>query len=278
MIQPWDADFLERSAMFEPLRLHGGALRTADWPSLDDLRRLLAAREPPIVTRSGARLTFVPQGRKPGAFEDKYESRAYLKGEVQMRERNWHDLLNALVWLTFPQSKAALNERHYRALLERQTTGAPNRGPVQDALTLFDEGGVIVAARDCELLRLLEGFAWKELLWRNRSRVMSDMRFYLFGHALYEKALNPFTGITGRGILFEVEAELFAAPLGVRIARLDTMLAARLGDPGRMQSTRELAPVPILGVPGWCADNAREPYYDNLDYFRPRRRPAWFRV
>ena len=46
----------------------------------------------------------------------------------------------------------------------------------------------------------------------------------------------------------------------------------RLLDPGRLRSTRELVPLPILGVPGWCPDNTRESYYDNLDYFRAGRR------
>jgi len=27
----------------------------------------------------------------------------------------------------------------------------------------------------------------------------------------------------------------------------------------------------VLGVPGWCADNESESYYDDLDYFRPGR-------
>ena len=257
--------------MFEPLRLHGAAVIGSRWPTLDEMQRRLAAREPPLISRGGARLSLVPQGRRAGAPEEKYEARIYLKGEIQVRRDNWHDLLNALVWLTFPQAKAALNERHYRALLEQQAAGALNRGPVQDALTLFDEGGVIVAARDRELLRMLEDFAWKDLFWRNRARVMAGMRFYLFGHALYEKALNPFTGVTGRGILFEVDAEFFAARLASQIARLDAMLAACLLDPGKWRSTRELAPVPVLGVPGWCVDNAIESYYDNSDYFRTGR-------
>jgi hypothetical protein len=267
----WDPDFLERSTMFEPLRLHGTALRTAHWPSLDDMQRVLAARQPTLTTRSGARISFVLQECRSGVFEQKYEPRIYLKGEVQVRERNWHDVLNALVWLTFPRAKAALNARHYLALLEQRAKRAPNRGPVQDAMTLFDEGGVIVAARDPELLRLLRNFAWKALFWQNRSRVAADMRFYLFGHALYEKALNPFTGITGRGLLFEVEAGFFDASSAVQIARIDDMAASRLADPTALRSTRELAPVPILGVPGWWAGNVHESYYDNLDYFRTGR-------
>jgi hypothetical protein len=271
MSAAWDPDFLERSPMFEPLRIHGAALRTAHWPSLDDLQRLLAACRPALTTRSGARISFVPQGRRSSVFEQKYEPRVYLKGEVQVRERNWHDLLNALVWLTFPRTKAALNARHYLALLERRARRTANRGPVEDAMTLFDEGGVIVAARDGDLLRLLENFSWKALFWQNRSRVLAEMRFYLFGHALYEKALNPFTGITGRGLLLEVETGFFDASSAAQIAHIDDMAASRLVDPAALCTTRELAPVPILGVPGWCAGNVHESYYDNPDYFRTRR-------
>ena len=257
--------------MFEPLRPYGGAVMAMRGPSLDDLRRLLAAREPPIATRSGAQLSFVPQGRKAHAFEDKYEPRIYLKGEIPIRRDHWHDYFNALVWLTFPRSKAALNERHYRALLEQKAAGSQNRGPVQDTMTLFDEGGVIVAARDPELLRLIGDFAWKDLFWRNRARVLADMRFFLFGHALYEKALRPFAGITGRGVLFQVGTGFFASPLSIQLEHLDAMLAAYLLDAGRWRSTRELALLPILGVPGWCPDNAHASYYDNSDYFRTGR-------
>lgn len=267
----WLPDFLERSPMFEPLRAWGAALDPTRWPALDEMQDLLDARRPPVVTRSGMALRLVGQGGKPQAFEDRYEARIYLKGELQTRSGNWHDLFNVLVWLTFPRAKAALNERHYHALRQQQAAGAPNRGPVRDVMTLFDEGGVIVAASDRELLGQLREFEWKSLFWRNRARVAADMRFHLFGHALYEKALRPFTGITGRGILFEVEPEFFAVPWAVQLERLDAMLEQRLLDSDALKETRDLAPVPILGVPGWCADNAHECYYDNVDYFRPGR-------
>jgi hypothetical protein len=268
----WDPAFLERSPMFEPLRIYGRALTGTRWPALDALQELVAARRPPLTTCRGLPLKIVPQARSARAWEEKHEARTRLRGELQVRSENWHDLFNILVWLTFPRAKAALNERHYRALLEQRAAGAQNRRPLQDALTLFDEGGVIVAARDRALLSLIEKFAWKELFWHNRGRVTADVRVYLFGHALYEKALAPFSGITGRGLLFEIDAEFLAAPLSLQIARLDALLAPLLLDPARLCSTRELAPVPILGVPGWCAGNARESYYDYTDYFRPARK------
>lgn len=270
MTQTWVPDFAGRSPMFLPLRRHGAALRGTDWPGMVELQRMLDANAPPPVSGGGVRLRFVAPQPRGVALEDKYEARIYLKGEVQLRPANWHDLMNALVWLTFPRAKAALNARHYRALLQQHASGAPNRGPLQDAMTLFDEGGVILAG-DVGLLRLLREFSWKELFWHNRGRVASHMRFYLFGHALYEKALHPYTGITGRGILFEAGEDFLGAGITAQIAQLDAMLEKSLLDEDAWKATRELAPVPVLGVPGWCPDNERAEYYDNTSYFRRGR-------
>ncbi|MEK6591933.1 MAG: DUF3025 domain-containing protein [Pseudomonadota bacterium] len=271
MTQLWTPDCLERSPMFEPLRGYGAALQGAGWPTMADLQSLLDARQPPLLSGGGMPLRFVAPARRSVRLEDKYEARIYLNGEVQVRPANWHDFMNALVWLTFPLAKAALNARHYCALLDQQSAGTSNRGPLQDALTLFDEGGVIVAAGDAGLLRLLREFSWKELFWHNRACVESSMRFYLFGHALYEKALSPYTGLTGRGIFLEVNEDFFETGITAQTARLDALLEKRLFDTGAWRTTRELAPVPILGVPGWCADNECAAYYDNTGYFRPGR-------
>ena len=269
MSKAWDPDFCARSPMFEPLRTAAGGLRGPNWPGCDDLNRIIALRRAPIVTAGGRPLRFVEQQVRQKRFEDKYEPRIFLRGEVQFRPCNWHDFFNALVWLTFPEAKAALNQRHYRELEGQRSSGAKNRGPAQDALTLFDEGGVIVAASDPALAALLTGFEWKRLFWHRRAGVVQGMRFYLFGHALYEKALAPFLGVTGRGVIFAAEDTFIDLPLGAQLTELDARLAARIGDTARFSATRELTPVPILGVPGWCEDNAREQYYNNIDYFRP---------
>ena len=254
--------------MFEPLRAVADRLTTTDWPALQHLGDQIAARAEPILTGGGRALSFVAQSGKPHRLQDRYEGRIFSRGEVQVRHANWHDLLNALVWLTFPCAKAALNARHYQAL--QQPGRAGNRGPLQDALTLFDEGGVIVAACDARLLELVTTFQWKELFWHRRLEVTSRMRFVLFGHALYEKALAPFSGITGRAVLLEVGPELLVAPINAQIGELDRMAARHLLDSRRLQSTRDLAPLPILGVPGWCVENENASYYDDTDYFSVR--------
>lgn len=271
----WDPHFVARSPMLEPLRPHAMVFG-ANWPSLAELQSLLDRRVPPVRNAGGLPLRVVPQSPRPVALEDGYEARVFLRGELQSRERNWHDLLNVLVWLVFPRSKAALNERHFCALEAQSqcSARAANRGPAQDALTLFDEGGVIVAASDGRLLEMIRAFEWKDLFWGRRSDVRSRMRFFLFGHALYEKSLAPFTGITARGILLETSDDLLQAPPAALLEDLDARAASWIGDPSALSGTRNLAPVPVLGVPGWCADNEREEYYDNLDYFRPGRRES----
>jgi hypothetical protein len=267
----WDPDFLSRSPMFEPLRVHAVAFG-AEWPGLAELQRLLDSRDSPVCNAAGMPLRLVPQGRRRRALKEKHEARTFLAGELQVRERSWHDLFNLLAWLTFPRAKAALNARHYSALEAQRAAGAANRGPAQDALTLFDEGGVVVASDDDELLACLREWRWKDLFWSNRARLQAQMRLIIFGHALNEKALRPFTGITGRGILLKTEPGLHALPLREQLAVIDARVAAQLSGPASLSATRELAVVPVLGVPGWCADNESESYYNDLDYFRPGRR------
>jgi len=270
-IMEWDPGFLARSPMFEPLRALGGALATPEWPTRQALQNLLERGGDPVTTRSGLPVRLVPAGGRVRSFEERYEARIHLRGEMAFRDRNWHDLLNVLAWLTFPRAKAALNARHFEALEAQRAAGAANRGPAQDALTLFDEGGVIVASCDEELRGLLTGWRWKELFWGNRARLGSRMRFLIFGHALYEKALRPFLGVTGRGILLDVEPEWLAGPPGRTLRELDSRLGATVSDSRNLVSTRDLAVVPILGVPGWHQDNEREGFYDDRDYFRPGR-------
>ena len=264
----WDRQFFARTSMFEPLRSIGAALQSSHWPRLDELQCLLENSRVRIVNSQDMPIRFVSQGTKTRSFEDKYEPRIYLKGEVPVRAENWHDLLNALVWLTFPRSKAALNCRHFLAASESEKKGEKNRGPTQDALTLFDEGGVIVACSDSRLAQLLADFKWKELFWVNRESVIASMKIVLFGHAIYEKALQPFTGVTGRAVIFPVVADFFAAALESQLQMLDEMLADYLHNSQHFNRTAELAPIPILGIPGWNTMNERESYYENEAYFR----------
>ncbi|MFZ5524385.1 MAG: DUF3025 domain-containing protein [Pseudomonadota bacterium] len=268
----WNKEALLQSPLFAPLHPILAKLGTDGFPSLQDCNALLAARQPAITVQNGALLRFVPQQPGKLPFEAQYEPRCYLKGEVQMRADNWHDLFNALVWLTFPMTKAVLNARHYHALIEERASGKAGRGEVRDVNTLLDESGVIVVYADEELAELLRDFQWKKLFWQRREQVRAAMGFYLFGHGLYEKALQPYVGMTGQGLLLTVKSEFFSWPLTRQMAQLDNLLAVYLAAPEHCRSTRDLSPVPLLGVPDWDANNDTAAYYDNTAYFRPGRR------
>jgi Protein of unknown function (DUF3025) len=268
----WNREALLRSPLFAPLHPILAEIIPEDFPTLKDCNALLAARHPHITVQCGMPLRFVPQQRGKLLFESQYEPRCYLTGEVQMRAHDNHDLLNALVWLTFPNIKAALNARHYHALIEERMSGNNRRGPVRDVNTLLDESGVIVAYADEELAGLLRGFKWQELFWQRREQARAGMGFYLFGHGLYEKALQPYVGLTGQGLLIKVQQEFFSWSSSRQLKHLDSLSAGCLAMPEYCLTTRDLSPVPLLGVPGWAVENNCAVYYDNITYFRPGRR------
>lgn len=266
----WAPEQLLQSPLFLPLHPALQHLVGQPFPDLAAWNRLLDTHYAGISVHSGHPLRFVAQGHGRLAFESQYEPRCYLNGEVQTREHNWHDLFNALVWLIFPRAKAAINTRHYQALRSAHD-GHSQRGKVRDMATLLDESGVIVVSADKSLSNLLQDFQWKELFWQRRQQMGEAMGFYVFGHGLYEKMLHPYVGMTGQGLLLDVEPAFFTRPLAARLAHVDQRVAEYLTNPAHCRSTRELQPVPLLGVPGWSADNEKAAYYDNVAYFRPGR-------
>ena len=64
---------------------------------------------------------------------------------------------------------------------------------------------------------------------------------------------------------------MLAGPPGRALGEIDSRLAATLSDSRNLAAARDLAVVPILGVPGWHRDNEREAFYEDRDYFRPGR-------
>lgn len=265
----WLPGFLQTSPMFEPLREVGESFARLDhWPKIERLNQLNANSISGMMTKSGKRIQFVPQAKATNEFVQQYEPRIYLTGEIATREQNWHDLFNALAWVTFPRSKAALNQLHYHALLRERRPDKVVRSPVRDAATLIDESGVVVVSCSDYLIQLLKNFEWKALFWEQRATVQEHMKFFLFGHGLYEKALYPYLGMTGKGILFHVSETFFNQRSIDQIGMMDSWLDDFLSR--EYLTSADLTPVPVLGYPGWSPDNADSIYYDNQRYFRPR--------
>lgn len=199
-----------------------------------------------------------------------YEQRIAERGEIATRERNWHDLLNALVWLRHPALKQALNRRQ---AAEIGHMGPKVRSRAQYALTHFDEAGVIVQVRDPALLARWDAHDWHGLFWRSRQAWLDGaIRLEVFGHALLELALHPAKLLVGKALVFQsgerTDAESAAVGCAALIAR-----GCLLRDP------LELRPLPLSGIPGWRADNAGEGFHLAASCYQPRRAgrvyPRW---
>jgi Protein of unknown function (DUF3025) len=236
------------------------------FPGHDELNALAT---PALASGGGAPIRFVPPAAPSREFSAQYEVRIFETGEVQTRPDNRHDLFNALVWLAFPKTKAVLNGHHYREIRSRR--GEHSRGTARDVLTLFDEGGIVVASADRGLADLLRDFKWKDLFWARRADVLRGMQFSVFGHAIYEKALEPYRGVTAKALILEVEPAWLDTSSERRLAEIDARAAEHFRGTGALASTRGLPPLPVLGVPGWDPANEREGYYDDASQFRPRR-------
>jgi hypothetical protein len=194
---------------------------------------------------------FVP----PAGDDPYYEVHLYDTGQVHTRADNRHDLFNALCWLAFPRTKARLNALHAREIPRE----GGRRGRLRDLLTLFDEGGALVACADEGLNALIREFRWKELFWERRARVRAAMRFIVLGHATLEQALAPRPGVTCKA--------LFIDPAGGADAQAADWLERLPAD----ASPRLLAPLPVFGYPGWLPEGERAAFYEDRRFFRELR-------
>jgi hypothetical protein len=261
----WDRAALVASPLLATVRPLLERLPAERFPTLDELSA--AARERDVRSGGGAPVVFVAaEAGRRRAFDAQYEVRIYREGAVPTRTGSWHDLFNALAWLTFPRTKATINRLHHEEMQRRR--GEAHRGTARDLLTLFDEGGVIAACADASLATLLSGFRWKELFCARRADVLASMRFRVFGHAIHEKALAPYKGVTAKALVIDVQHEMLALPDRELTAALDERAAEHFAAPGALESTRSLHPLPILGVPGWAPENEDAAFYDDAAVFR----------
>ena len=200
---------------------------------------------------------FVPQSDLPP--HTAYEQHIFATGCVPTRD-NLHDFFNGLVWLRFPLTKRRLNQLQAEQIA--QAGIAPVRGPVRDALTLFDENAALLQAPDA-IWQALLAHDWPRLLGELRPRWV-EARLVLFGHALLEKLVAPYKSIT---------AHVYRVPvpcaLGDDLAAWDAWLAHQLTASDLAQ--KPFTPLPVLGVPGWWPANENPAFHADAGVFRPKR-------
>jgi len=219
----------------------------------------------PRVTGRGEPLSFIAQDELPAGAS--YEGHIAETGCVPTRY-NLHDFFNGAIWFQYPRIKAALNARQAE---EIDALGiGPIRGATRDALTLFDENAVLFACADASLAAALRAFDWRTLLVEQRAAWGLRCEARIFGHALLEKLVAPYKACTGHAWIVDVEPAYFSATDTGRRAILDHAVSERLKS--EAISSRYFTPLPVLGVPGWWAENEGPSFYDDPQVFRSGRR------
>ncbi len=235
-----------------------------------------------------------------------YERGIASTGVVPIRPNDWHDLFNALAWLSFPRLKASLNRCHVAALSANPSHEAlkGQRGALRDLATLLDESGMLLACDDRSLVEALAAHAWRTLLVERRAAVCRSMRFAVCGHAIFDRGRAARKGLTARVLVLPVDQTHFGGDDVALLPWLDAMAAGWLDrvvghwraggvdahegptndaagpdpvmqDPssarpgaGAAPGTRLLLHLPVMGIPGWCAANADPAFYDDPQVFR----------
>lgn len=269
-IDTWQPDFLGQSPLFDAIKqVSQPFVALSQWPTLDQFSNELGKKD--IRSHGNQPLQAVAQAGKPEKFDDLYESRIYLKGELQTRLENWHDFFNAMCWLQFPETKAALNALHYEGSQTRKV--GSNRSPRENAIALFDECGAIVVADDTALLDLIRRHEWKQLFFEHREKFGEHVQCYVFGHAMFEKAVHPYIGMTAHAVLLEQDGSFFRKDYLAQLAELDRLVSAMWLNK-EIDTPKVLQPIPLLGVPSWWGGEQDEAFYANAAYFRSNSREA----
>ena len=235
---------------------HLALCRQPQWPAVDSLNALWRAPE----NRFGNPYRFVAQETLADGLH--YEQRIFEQGLVATRSRNWHDLFNTFIWLRFPRIKAALNVRQCQDIAE---VGAKQRTRSQCALTHFDEAGAVIWLADDSLLAHWDEHDWPAFFAGfNRALAAGGAQIWLFGHSIYEHALNPDIALIAKAVVFISDQ----APAD---AGMDAWLAACIIERHCLQDPQELRPIPLSGLAHWHAGFGRADFYASVPCFKPKR-------
>ena len=206
-----------------------------------------------LTLGSGRAVEFVSQSELSSDIA--YEAFIYSHKRVPTRD-NLHDFFNGLCWLRFPKTKSRLNFLQAQEITS-QGVGA-TRGPLRDALTLFDENVLLMQSSDA---------LWQALQDRDCIKLFVQLRdewqsahVVTFGHALLEKLVNPYKSITAH--VYRIASDVDAQHDQV----LDDWLASDLQP--NFLATKPFLPLPVLGIPGWWPENEDASFYADTQVFR----------
>lgn len=206
------------------------------WPELASLN---PSDIPFVHAYTGKPLVFVRQTPELIADGLHYEERIFRHGLIATREKNWHDLFNAMMWLKYPRMKSALNARQWNDV---RLHGTKTRTPGQCAMTLFDEAGAIVSLPTA-MLECWKRHDWHGLFiehadaWRNGVASVA-----VFGHALLDHALVTETLLVAKCIVLPDKSDVNSCT---------DELANAIHAESMLLANAELRTLPLCGIPGW---------------------------
>jgi hypothetical protein len=216
-----------------------------------------------VCLEDGRPLRFVPHDALPKSMA--YEHFIAESATIPSRD-NLHDRLNGLIWLQLPRLKARLNA--IQALWIGRLSATGPRGAWRDWATLMDENGALMIdpSPGGQLVAALRDRDWCRALLQHRAQWQSGEIVRLMGHALHEKLLTPFEGITAHAWAIGLDG-----PAPSDWASVDRLAVGQLPLAEETPAIRppSLMPLPVLGVPGWWAANEDPAFYDNARVFRP---------
>jgi len=232
-----------------------------DFPTCEQLNSLLPTG---LTSRNGQLIRFVPSSELDDAA---YEQRIYTTGQVSTRADNWHDLFNALVWIRFPHIKTVMNALHYQSWSQGKDGG---RGILRDALTLFDECGVVVFSADEKILNALATRQWSTAFQTLGPLWGGDAQLVITGHAMLEKYLSPYKSMTAKALLIQTDVDTDDSNRHTLLQSLDRKIAEELIAGNILTRPANLSPLPLAGVPGWWPKGQQdEQFYADRQVFRP---------
>jgi hypothetical protein len=264
--EAYDAEFFCTSGAYDVLgdAIREQASRWREWPDVTAYDAWAGA----LAHAAGRPLVFRDVARASVAARGGYDRFIHETGHIPTRSRSWHDLFNACIWTRLPRAKLAV---HSSQLVECQLRASPGRSRRQDWLTHFDECGVVLVSASRQLLDRIAMLDWQAAFVDERAAFVNGVRAYCFGHAILEALREPYVGLMGKALLCHDPggpeahaAATDAASSEAALGRLDRWLATQLAAP----RLPRLHALPVLGVPGWHADNERTSFYDQPRYFR----------
>lgn len=197
-----------------------------------------------------------------------YEERIF-QGALATRECNWHDLLNALIWLRYPRIKHALNVGQLAGIAE---VGPRVRTRAQCAMTHFDEGGAVVLCADQHLLELWNAHNWYELFVTQHEAWGRRIAVLVFGHAVLEHALVPDSLLVAKSLALNADIDVIeSVGTAATHAQVDARVAELIASNQALRDPQDLRPLPLCGIPGWHSFSDDESFHRSAPCFRPLR-------